>query len=528
MHDIVMPDVAKSGGFLTIKRWLKQRGQAVGKGDIIAQVEAEKGLVELESSFAGVLVEILVQAGQPAKVGTMLAKLDNSKENSPQKTPRIKDEVGRMKDENSRIPADSSFNLHPSSSAAIPVLMPAAGNSMEEGTIVKWRVKEGDRITKGQVIFEVETDKATMEVEATDAGRVAKIVVGEGATQKVKEAVAYLSEGEVKTETAPQRTQSTQREEMAMPVSSSSVSSAVSISSEGRVKASPAARKLASEKGLDLTTIGMGSGPGGRILSTDLANVSSRAERPVAVAKDAAPAATANASKAIAPIGKITATEVVRKKMSKMRKAIAANLQASKQNIPHFYLRTTVNADAMMAFYKGEKAKYPCSLNDVVSLACAKAIIDFPALRSKLDKDEIVEYPCVNIGVAVGVEDGLTVPVLLNAHTMNLQQIAANTKRIVENARNGKLEGYGQGNFTITNLGMFGVEEFAAIVNPPEPAILAVGAAREAVIVKDGAIKAGRVMTMTLSCDHRLVDGLLAAKFMARVKELIENPTILI
>jgi pyruvate dehydrogenase E2 component (dihydrolipoyllysine-residue acetyltransferase) len=218
---------------------------------------------------------------------------------------------------------------------------------------------------------------------------------------------------------------------------------------------------------------------------------------------------------------------VVRRKMSKMRKAIAANLQASKQTIPHFYLRATVNADAMMAFYKAEKAKYPCSVNDVVTLACAKAIMEFPAFRSKIDKDEIVEYPGANIGVAVGVEDGLTVPVLLNAHTMNLQQVASGTKRIVEGARGGKLEGYGQGNFTITNLGMFGVEEFAAIVNPPEPGILAVGAAREAVIVKDGTMKPGRVMTMTLSCDHRVIDGLLAAKFMARLKELLESPSLL-
>jgi pyruvate dehydrogenase E2 component (dihydrolipoamide acetyltransferase) len=386
--------------------------------------------------------------------------------------------------------------------AVIPVLMPQAGNSMEEGTIVKWRVKEGDRITKGQVIFEVETDKATMEVEATDGGRVAKIVVGEGGVQKVKEPVAYLSEGDVDLAAEPQKElpQKAQKAQGQMAVSSSAppVLSVASLPS-GMVNASPAAKKIAREKGLDLASVGTGSGPGGRILSTDLARAS-------------------NANMVAASGG------IVRRKMTKMRKAIAANLTLSKQTVPHFYLRATINADAMMAFYRAEKAKYPCTVNDVITLACAKAIMEFPAFRSKLDGDEVVEYPAANIGVAVGVDDGLTVPVLISAQAMTLQQIGQNTKRIAENARAGKLEGYGQGNFTISNLGMFGVEEFAAIVNPPEPAILAVGAVREAVIVKDVAMKAGRVMTITLSCDHRIIDGLLAAKFMGRLKELLENP----
>ena len=291
------------------------------------------------------------------------------------------------------------------------------------------------------------------------------------------------------------------------------------MAANGSVKASPLARKLAREGGLNLASVGIGSGPGGRILSTDLAK-----------AKASTPGGEAPGRSnkvAIAPVASMTATEIVRTKMSKMRKAIGANLLMSKQTVPHFYLRGTIDASPLMSYYRGEKTKYPCSVNDVVALACAKAIIEFPALRSKIDKDEMVEYPTVNIGVAVGVEDGLTVPVLLNAHLMNLQQIAANTRRIADNARAGKLEGYGQGNFTITNLGMFGVEEFAAIVNPPEPGILAVGAVREDVIVKDGAMRPGKVMTMTLSCDHRIVDGLLAAKFMARLKELLENPMVL-
>lgn len=484
MRDILMPEVAKDRPALTVRKWLKAIGQAVAAGEALAQVEGEQGLVELEAAAGGVLAEVVVAAGKTVTVGTVIARLGTD---GMQKTESRKTEV-KM------------------DAAVIPVLMPQAGNSMEEGTIVKWRVKEGDRISKGQVIFEVETDKATMEVEAIDSGRVAKIVVPEGGVQKVKEAVAYLSEGEVNINaeaSAPQKEWPQKAQEAQEQTPSSSSVLSVANPSPGTLKASPATRKLAAEKGLDLASVGVGSGPGGRILSTDLARASSAA-KPVA-----------------APGG------IVRRKVTKMRKAIAANLTLSKQTVPHFYLRATINADAMMAFYRTEKAKYPCSVNDVVTLACAKAIMEFPACRSKIEPsgDEIVEYPSANIGVAVGVEDGLTVPVLINAQAMTLQQIGQNTKRIAENARAGKLEGYGQGNFTISNLGMFGVEEFAAIVNPPEPAILAVGAVREAVVVKDGAMKAGRVMTMTLSCDHRLIDGLLAAKFMARLKELLENPS---
>jgi len=452
-------------------------------GEVLAQVEGEQGLVEFEAAAGGVLVEVVVPAGRSVPAGTLIGRMDEGER--PKVENRTQKEEAKM------------------DAAVIPVLMPQAGNSMEEGTIVKWRVKEGDRITKGQVIFEVETDKATMEVEATDGGRLARILVGEGSVQRVKEPVAYLSEGEVNVSAAsapqkewPQKAQKAQEQTV-----SSSVPSVLSVanSSSESVKASPAARKMAKEKGLDIASVGVGSGPGGRILSTDLARASKEPPRG-------------------------GTPDIVRRKMTKMRKAIAANLTLSKQTVPHFYLRATINADAMMAFYRTEKAKYPCSVNDVVTLACAKAIMVFPAFRSKLDGDEVVEYPAANIGVAVGVNDGLTVPILINAQVMTLQQIGQNTKRIADNARAGKLEGFGQGNFTISNLGMFGVEEFSAIVNPPEPAILAVGAVREAVIVKDGAMKSGRVMTMTLSCDHRIIDGLLGAKFMARLKELLENP----
>lgn len=254
---------------------------------------------------------------------------------------------------------------------------------------------------------------------------------------------------------------------------------------------------------MDLGSVGAGSGPGGRILSSDVLN-----------ARVGAPAVAVATTQAVGG----------RRKMSKMRKAIAANLLLSKQTIPHFYVRATINAEPLYAFYQAEKAKYPCSINDVIILACGKTVKEFPAFRSRIDKDEIVELPSANIGVAVGMDEGLVVPVLMDADRMPLEKINAEVKRVAVNARAGKIEGIGQGVFTITNLGMFGVEEFGAIINPPEAAILAIGTLRETVLVKDGAMRPARVMTMTLSADHRVIDGMLAAKFMARLKEMLEAP----
>jgi len=371
-----------------------------------------------------------------------------------------------------------------------PVLMPQAGQSMEEGTLVKWRVAAGDRIAKGDIIFEIETDKATMEVEATDSGRLSRIVLPEGGTLKVLEPVAYLAEGDADVDAylaaaggaAPGGNEPSE----AAPTAKT-------------VKASPAARRIAAERGVDLPTVGAGSGPQGRIVSTDLPAKGSTPSAPVAAAG------------------------VTRRRMSKMRKAIARNLLLSKQTIPHFYVKATVDADGFYGYYRRGKAKYPCSLNDVVVLACARVVAEFPAFRSRLDGEEIVEFPNANIGIAASIEDGLVVPVLMGAERLTLQQIAAEGRRIVAAARAGTIEGMGQGVFTITNLGMFGTEEFSAIINPPEAAILAVGAVREDVIVSDGAFKAGRVMTMTLSADHRVIDGALAAQFMARLAETLQN-----
>lgn len=398
---------------------------------------------------------------------------------------------------------------------------------MEEGTILCWRKNEGEPVSKGEILLEIETDKATVEVEATDSGILRKILCPPGTTVPVLAPIAILAQaaedigseithaladlqaalgGTALPPGAVIASQPAPEPGAAGPVPTEPVIEKLAAEAPQaaqlpvEVRASPATRRSARERGIDLSRRMPGSGPGGRILLADLE-------------KSPAPSPSA---------------EPTRRPLAGMRRAIARALQASKQNIPHFYMRLTIDASPLWALYRSEKARYPCTLNDFLILACARVMREFPAFRSRIDGETLVEFPSANIGVAVGMEDGLRVPVLLGAERLALREVAAESRRIVEAAQQGKVAAMGQGLFTISNLGMFGVEEFSAIINPPEAAILAVGAIRETVLVSHGAIKAGRVMTMTLSADHRIIDGLLAARFLARLKETLEAPESLI
>jgi pyruvate dehydrogenase E2 component (dihydrolipoamide acetyltransferase) len=416
----------------------------------------------------------------------------------------------------------------------IRIIMPKAGQSMEEGTIRRWLKKEGERVEKGEILLEIDTDKATVEVEASESGILHKIICPDGVTVPVLAPIALMGEpgedwdrslGEVMADLralmggaaseqiaglAAGGPSEEKTPLIATPIvpetaQAASLETTRNISAAAheaeRVPASPAARRLAREKGVDLARLHPGSGPGGRILSTDLAKA--------AMAESAGPA-------------------VQRRPLSRMRRAIGRTMQASKQNVPHFYMRLTLDADPRYAIYRDEKLKYPCSINDFVVRACALVIREFPAFRSRLENDELVEVSSVNIGVAVGMEDGLIVPVIVDAERLSLRQLAATSRRIFDAARQGKMESAAVATFTISNLGGHGVEEFSAIINSPETAILAVGAIRESVIVKDGFLRPGRVMTMTLSSDHRIIDGLLAARFLGRLKEILETPSVLL
>jgi pyruvate dehydrogenase E2 component (dihydrolipoamide acetyltransferase) len=480
LQTIKLPEIGKTMRSGTVRKWLKKPGDAVARGELILQLDSDNGLVEVESPVTGRLGKVIVAEGKTAKVHEDLAEI----------------EIGEAA-ANNPVPAQSVGAS--AGGKVIPILMPKAGQSMEEGVLLKWHVKPGAVVKKGDVIFEIETDKATMDVESPESGRLARIVLEEGQALAVLQPVAYLADNDADVDAFvaaggwPKQVEfrpSPVAEQVAP--SRQSTASAATVSDGGRVKASPAARRIAQERGVDLSGVAAGTGPGGRILSGDVPASAARSEK--------------------------------RKRMSQMRKAIARGLSLSKQTIPHFYVRLTIDAAPLLAFYQAQKALYPCSINDVIVQACARLLRDYPAFRSRIDGDELIETPSSNIGIAVGMDDGLVVPVVVGAEQLSLKQIAAETKRLATSARNGKIEGSGQGSFTITNLGMFGTEEFAAIINPPEAAILAVGAARDAVIVKNGALTAGKTMTMTLSADHRVVDGMLAAKFLQGLKDLLENP----
>jgi pyruvate dehydrogenase E2 component (dihydrolipoyllysine-residue acetyltransferase) len=405
------------------------------------------------------------------------------------------------------------------------VTMPKAGQTMEEGTILRWCRQEGEYVAKGQILLEIDTDKATVEVEAPEGGVVRKILVQAGQAVPVLVPIAVIADasaditGELAEAAAhlsafaPAATPAAAVPEEAVPIAGGLGSATLATGpgeSAGRVKASPAARRAAREKEIDVAAAAPGSGPEGRILSTDVARV-----------PGIAPAATAPLSSASSSTGG------TRRPLAGMRRAIARGMTASKQNIPHFYMKLTINAGPLHAFYRSEKQRYPCTINDIVTLGCARVVREFPAFRSRIEGDDVIEYPAASIGVAVGMDEGLIVPVVVGADNMSLQQLAVETQRIVEAARQGKVTAMGQGVFTVSNLGGFGVEEFSAIINPPESAILAVGTMREAVIVKDETLRPGRIMTLTLSADHRLIDGLMAARFLKRLKELLESPASL-
>jgi pyruvate dehydrogenase E2 component (dihydrolipoamide acetyltransferase) len=501
MQSITLPQLADGVTAATVVRWLKQAGDGFCAGDALVELEIEDALVHLEALQSGTLAQVLAQPRQTVTVGARLAQLQAATAPVPQSKP-----------ETTVTPQLSDAPGTPGN--VVPILMPQAGNTMEEGILVSWKVTEGDRIQVGQIICEIETDKATIEYESPDAGRLARIVAREQETVPIKQPIAFLADNDADVDAYLAAMGTGATVAAAPSASAAAVSSAKAVATaagaragrgpspvtaEGRIKASPAARAIARQRGIDLASLGAGSGPGGRILSSDVA----RAKVAVSVPGDGQP---------------------IRRPMPKMRRAIGLNLQKSKQTIPHFYVRMTINAEPLFAYYREQKPRTNCTLNDVVVLAVGHAMAECPGVRSQIQGDEIVEYPHANIGIAVGVDDGLVVPVVRNVETLTLAQLAAEAKRVVENARNGKLENIGQGNFTITNLGMFGVEEFSAIINPPESAILALGTVRETVIVENGALRPSRVMTMTLSADHRIVDGLLAAKFLGRLKGILENP----
>ena len=421
--------------------------------------------------------------------------------------------------------------------------MPKLSDTMTEGTLVRWCKKKGDIIAIGDILAEVETDKATMEMEAFDEGTLAEIFVEEGGRVLVGAPLGLvLAEGEKAGDkptaapvTAPVPEAATSRPSISTgrpltpraraAAARSGGASAAGADSDIRVKSSPLARKIAAERGVRLGNV-KGTGPGGRVIAFDVENA------PAGNGVTAAPAAGGSPVATILPTP-ISGMPETRIQLSGMRRVIAERLLASKTQIPHFYLSIEINAAPMMGFRKelNSAGGSKITFNDIVLSAVARAAMEKPKVNAAFAGDSIIQYGSVNLCVAVAVEDGLVTPVIRNAQTLSLQQISAAVKDLAVRARDKKLkpEEYVGGTITVSNLGSYGIEQFYAIVNPPQAAILAVGAIVKKPIVNDhDELEIGQRMTMTLSGDHRVVDGAVAAEYMAALKKLLEAPALLL
>jgi pyruvate dehydrogenase E2 component (dihydrolipoamide acetyltransferase) len=432
----------------------------------------------------------------------------------------------------------------------VEILMPALSPTMEEGTLAKWLVKEGDTVTSGQVIAEIETDKATMEFEAVDEGTLGRILIAEGTEGvKVNTPIAVLleegesagdidkAEPEAAKADAGAETAPAGAGEKPAPTGPVTAAAPALVADGERVFASPLARRLAAEKGLDLRQI-QGSGPHGRIVKADVeAATAAPKAAPAPAAAKAAEAAPAKAAMAAGPSAEQVAKmfegrDYEEVKLDGMRKTVAARLTEAKQTIPHFYLRRSVRLDALMKF-RGQLNKQleargiKLSVNDFIIKACAQALQKVPDANAVWAGDRILRLKPSDLAVAVAVDGGLFTPVIKDAHLKSLSALSAEMKDLATRARNRKLapHEYVGGSFAISNLGMYGVENFDAVINPPHGSILAVGAGiRQPVVGPDGELTTATVMSMTLSVDHRVIDGALGAEFLTAVIENLENP----
>ncbi|MCH8685243.1 pyruvate dehydrogenase complex dihydrolipoamide acetyltransferase [Pedomonas mirosovicensis] len=445
----------------------------------------------------------------------------------------------------------------------IDILMPALSPTMETGTLAKWLVKEGDTVSAGQVLAEIETDKATMEYESADEGTVGKILVAEG-TEDVAvgtKIAVLLEEGESadalagaseqrqaapgqKAESPKAEAAQAERKEAVQPQQQAPEAPAAArpqaapavASQQGgeRIKASPLARRIAGQKGIDLAAV-KGSGPNGRIVKADIEAFQPGAAAPAAAPAPAPAAAAAPAQPAAPSYGPPADVPFEEVKLSNMRKVIARRLQESKQTVPHFYLTVDCEIDALLKVRKElngrlEKDGVKVSVNDFVIRAVALALKKVPAANVQFAGDKMYWFKRQDISVAVAIEGGLVTPVVKDAGSLGLGEISRQVASLAEKARSGKLapEEYQGGTFSISNLGMYGIKQFEAVINPPQACILAVGAGEQRAVIKDGAVAAATVMSVTLSCDHRAVDGAVGAEFLQAFKRLIEDPLLML
>ena len=545
---INMPRLSDTMEEGTVATWLKKVGDKVEEGDILAEIETDKATMEFESFYEGTLLHIGVQEGETTKVDELLAIIGEEGEDisdlldgkSSAKEETKSEDQTEEKEDTTKDDTTSNDDSTESASEELPegvtvVTMPRLSDTMEEGTVATWLKKVGDAVEEGDILAEIETDKATMEFESFQSGTLLHIGLEEGESAKVDALLAILGpegtdvsgiaknfkaggdtsakkEEAPKKESKPEPKKETPKQDT--KTESKPVAQPTQTASGGRIFVSPLAKKMADEKGINLSQV-KGSGENGRIVKRDIENFT--------------PAAQSAQVGKFVPSGQEDFDEVPN---SQMRKAIAKNLAKSKFTAPHYYLNVEFDMDNAIAF-RTQYNSLPdtkISFNDMVVKACALALKQHPQVNSQWFDDKMKLNNHVHIGVAVAVEDGLLVPVVKFADEQSLPQIGAAVKDFAGRARNKKLtldemEG---STFTISNLGMFGIESFTSIINQPNSAILSVGAIVQKPVVKNGQIVPGNTMKLTLACDHRTVDGATGAQFLQTLKGYIENPVTML
>ncbi|MFZ9695116.1 MAG: pyruvate dehydrogenase complex dihydrolipoamide acetyltransferase [Chitinophagaceae bacterium] len=536
---ILMPRLSDTMTEGVIAAWHKKVGDTIKKGDLLAEVETDKATMELESYKDGVLLHVGGEKGSKIQVNDLLAIIGSAGEDISSLLNANSSQAATPAAETTTTPAPTSTtaNSSPATSLDISkmeevVLMPRLSDTMEVGVIAGWNKNVGDPIKKGEVLAEIETDKATMELESYKNGILLHIGAAKGEKIPVNGLLCIIGEpGKVDVNAivaaaaaagaSPANVSAAATETpLVNPADTTAASptpvmSSATTSTDDRVKASPLAKKIAKEKGVDLSAL-RGSGDNGRIIKADIDNYTP-GSTPTAAATTAVPAYTGHTAEGYTDIPN-----------SQMRNVIARRLAESKFSAPHFYLKMEVNMDNAMSARTqlNEVSPFKVSFNDFVVKAVALALRQHPAVNASWMGDKIRRYQHVHIGVAVAIEDGLIVPVVRFADNKTLPQIASETKELASKAKNKKLQPneFTGNTFTISNLGMMDIDEFTAIINPPDSCILAVGRISEKIIRKGEGFAATNVMKLTLSCDHRSVDGASGAAFLQTVKKYLENP----
>ncbi len=564
-QQITMPRLSDTMTEGTVAKWLKKVGDKISEGDILAEIETDKATMEFESFNAGTLLHIGIQEGETASVDSLLAiigeqgedissMLNKTSEASNESSANAKQEkaegesVSEVKKEETKESGEKvkepAGNDNKQSSGELPkgvtiVTMPRLSDTMTEGTVAKWLKKVGDKISEGDILAEIETDKATMEFESFNSGTLLKIGIEEGQTAPIDSVLAIIGPEGTDVSSIDQNTKSSvkpaeSQENQAAPAKDQSSSEdTVAQETDGkRIFISPLARKIADEKGIEISKI-KGSGENGRIVKSDVENYSEA--KPSAERTSQTQPSQQTSEQTSAPVKPFVAageTHTEEIKNSQMRKTIAKRLSESKFTAPHYYLTIEVAMDNAMASRETINSipDTKVSFNDMVLKACAMALRKHPKVNSQWKDDATLIHHHVHLGVAVAVEDGLVVPVLKFADQLTLTQIGGNVKDLAGRAKHKKLQPAEMegSTFTVSNLGMFGISEFTSIINQPNSAILSVGAIEEKPVVKNGQIVIGNTMKVTLACDHRTVDGATGAQFLQTLRIYLENPVTML